>query len=73
MTTPHVTDAVLHVIKSAGFHIGETTTVNRDGSRRCVLNAVDAKTGESFTVAAGSLYEAAVELAVQIGIDLEDG
>ena len=72
MTTPHVTDAVLYVIKSAGYSLGETT-VNRDGSRRVVINAVDARTGESFTVSAGTLYEAAVELVGQVGVELEDG
>ena len=66
MTTPHVTDAVLRVVKNAGFHIGETKTLNTDGTSRCVLNAVDARTGESFTVAA-------VELVERVGIDLEDG
>ena len=73
MTTPHVTDAVLHVIKGAGYSLGETTTINHDGTTRCVINAVDARTGESFTVSAGTLYEAVVELAGQVGIELEDG
>ena len=72
MASPHVTDAVLHTIKGAGYSLGETTTVNRDGSRRVVINAVDARTGESFTVAAGTLYEAVVELAGQVGVELED-
>lgn len=36
MTTRHVTDAVLYVIKSAGYSVGETTTVNHDGTTRCV-------------------------------------
>ena len=49
---PHVTDAILHVIKGAGYSLGETTTINRDGTSRVVLNAVDARTGESFTVSA---------------------
>ena len=73
MTTPHVTDAVLHVIKGAGYSLGETTTINRDGTTSHVINAVDARTGESFTVSAGTLYEAVVELAGQVGIELGDG
>lgn len=73
MTTPHVTDAVPHVIKSAGYSLGETTPLNRDGTFRHVINAVDARTGESFTVAAGTLYDAVVELAGQVGVELEDG
>ncbi len=64
---------VIHVIKGAGYSLGETTTINRDGTTRHVVNAVDARTGESFTVSAGWLYEAVVELAEQVGIDLEDG
>ncbi len=60
-------------MKDAGFHLGETATVNRDGTTRHVINAVDARTGESFTVSAGSLYEAVVELAGQVGIELGDG
>ena len=65
--------AVLHVIKSAGYSLGETTTIQKDGTTRRVLNAVDARTGESFIVSAGTLYEAAVELAGQVGVELEDG
>ena len=49
MPSPRVTDAVLRVVKGAGFHLGETTTVNRDETTRHVINAVDARTGESFS------------------------
>ena len=45
----------------------------RKDTLRCVVNAVDAKTGESFTVTAPDEYAAVVELAKQVGIDLEDG
>ncbi len=66
ITAPHRADAVLRVIKGARYSLGETTTVNRNGTTRHVLNAVDARTGESFTVSAGTLCEAAVELAGQL-------
>ena len=59
------------VIHDAGFHIGTTTLVNpRTGETRHVINAVDAKTRESWTVQAASRYEAVVELARQVGFDM---
>ena len=74
MPTPHVTQAILDTIRDAGFHIGETVVLSLDDGHPCqVANAVDAKTGESFTVMAPTRYEAAVELAEQVGFDLEDG
>ncbi len=51
MTSPYVTTAILDTIRSAGFHVGWTSAVDvRTGELRRVVNAVDAKTGESFTV-----------------------
>ncbi len=50
-----------------------TQTAPLDGQIRSLVNAVDAKTGESFTVMAPTMYEAAVELAEQVGFDLRDG
>ncbi len=74
MTSPYVTQAMLDTIRDAGFHIGETVVLSlEDGHPRQVANAVDAKTGESFTVMAPTMYEAAAELAVQVGFDLRDG
>ncbi len=74
MTTPYVTQAILDTIRDAGFHIGETVVLSlKDGHTRQVANAVDAKTGESFTVTAPDQYAAAVELAEQVGFDLKDG
>ena len=62
-----------NVIHDAGYNIGTTTLVNpRTGETRHVVNAVDAKTRESWTVQAASRYEAVVELAQQVGFDLEE-
>ena len=73
MHSPYVTQAILDTIRDAGFHIGETVVLSlKDGHARQVANAVDAKTGESFTVMAPTMYEAAVELAEQVGFDLQD-
>ncbi len=62
-----------NVIQDAGFNVGTTTLVNpRTGETRHVVNAVDAKTRESWTVQAASRYEAVVDLAEQVGIELMD-
>ncbi len=73
MTTPHVTAALLDTIRGAGFHIGCTQAITERLEHRYVVNAIEASTGESFTVSAATEYEAAVELAGQVGIELEDG
>jgi hypothetical protein len=74
MTSPYVTTAILDTIRGAGFHVGWTSTVDvRTGELRRIVNAVDARTGESFTVSAPEEYEAIIELARQVGIELEDG
>ncbi len=71
--SPHVTLAIEHAIHGAGYNIGTTTLVNpRTGEMRHVVNVVDAKTRESWTVQAASGYEAVVELAQQVGFDLEE-
>ncbi len=70
---PPLTQVLLDTIRRAGFHIGEGVAITEDGTLRSHVNAVDAKTGESFTVMAPTMYEAAVELAEQVGLDLEGG
>ena len=71
--SPEITTAVEHCIRDAGYKIGTTTLVNpRTGETRRVVNGVDAKTGESWTVQAASRYEAVVELVQQAGFDLEE-
>jgi isoaspartyl peptidase/L-asparaginase-like protein (Ntn-hydrolase superfamily) len=73
MPSPIVTIAVLDTIRAAGSHFGECKVIRVDGKVRCLASATDAKTGESFTVTAPTEYAAAVELARQVGIELEDG
>ena len=60
-----VTKAILETIGAAGFNVNiEANSVT----------AIDQKTGERYIVRyADNLYDAVVELAQQIGIDLEDG
>ena len=48
MPTPIVTIAVLDVIRQAGFHLGECKVIMVDGKVRCLVDATDAETGESF-------------------------
>ncbi len=73
MSTPVVTAAIIDAIKAAGYHVGWTTTVDlQTRELQRVVNAVDARTGESWTVRAPSEYEAAFELARQVGFDFED-
>ena len=69
----HVAHAILDTIKSAGYHVGHFTATDRMGDTVAHADAIDAKTGERFAVNAGTLYEAAAELAEQVGFDLMDG
>ena len=73
MPSPIVTVAVLDTIRDAGFHLGEARALMWYGSVRSLVSATDARTGEAFTVTAPTEYETAVELAQQVGIELEDG
>jgi ribosomal protein S12 methylthiotransferase accessory factor YcaO len=57
---------------AAGFHVGWTQAITERFEHRYVVNAIDASTGESFTVAGPDEYDALVELAQQVGIELED-
>lgn len=70
----HVTEAVFAVIKPVGYHIGSVKIARLpSGEPAYVVNVIDAKTGERWTTTAATEYEAAVELAQQVGIELEDG
>ena len=66
--TTEVIKAVVETIGDNGYCV-EIGYVDR----LPVVVAVDLKTGERFVVRGGALYETVVELAVQIGIDLDDG
>ncbi len=73
MVSPIVTQAVMRVIKQAGFHFGECRIVMIDGQVRSVVTATDAQTGESFSVTAPDQYTAAVKLGEQAGLKIMDG
>lgn len=63
------TKALIEVIGDSGY----TVMVGADSDGNSVIEATDEKSGEHFVVRAATLYKAVVELAEQIGIDLEDG
>ncbi len=63
-----VTKALIQTIGGAGYVV---STRNDDG--RHAVEAKDTSTGEIFVVRADTLYDAAVELAQQVGVELEDG
>ena len=63
-----VTKAVIETIGDNGYcvEIGYVDALP-------VVVAADLKTGERFVVRGSDLYETVVELAQQVGIELEDG
>ena len=65
-----VTDAILKSIHAAGYSIG-TCCVWTPKGLRYVVTARDAKTDERWSVTAIREYDAACELAVLVGFDLE--
>ncbi len=73
MHSPIATNVISDTIHKAGSHIGESVAIMEDGRLRSHVNAIDAKTGESFTVTAPDQYTAVGELAEHVGFDLEDG
>ena len=62
-----LTKAILETIGVAGYAV----SIGADNGLP-VVEAIDNKTGERFVVR-GELDEAAVELAEQVGVELEDG
>ena len=63
------TKALIETIGDAGYSV----MTGADSSGNSVAEATDKTTGETFVVRADALYTAVVELAQQVGIDLEDG
>ena len=63
-----VTKAVIETIGAAGFAV----ELGAEGGQE-VAEAVNEETDERFVVRGDDLYETVVELAVQCGIELEDG
>ena len=73
MPTPIVTNALIDTIKGAGFNVGFAQLYDLV-TRRHVwhIDATDTESGERWIVHADTLYEAAVELAERVGIELMD-
>ena len=63
------TKAIIESIDGCGY----TVMMGADSDRNSVVEATDTKTGERYIVRADDLYTAVVELAQQVGIELEDG
>ncbi len=63
------TTALIETISNAGYSL--MTGADSDGNS--VVEATDERTGEKFVVRGDDLYTAVVELAQQVGLDLEDG
>ena len=67
--TPYMADILLDLIHRDGFSTGEATAFD---SRCGLVWIIDAsKDGECWVVTAPSRYEAAVELMIMLGWDLE--
>ncbi len=62
------TEALIEVIGDSGFTVQLHAADGQD-----LIEAVDQRTGEAFVVRGDDLYTAVVELARQVGIELEDG
>lgn len=63
------TKALVEVISDAGYVV----MIGADSNGNRVVEATDEKTGERFVVRGDNLYATVVELAQQVGIELEDG
>lgn len=61
--------ALIETVGATGYAL----MVGADSDGNKVVEATDKETGERFVVTADDLYMAAVELAQQAGIDLENG
>ena len=59
-----VTKSLIEVIGDSGYDIMIGNNV---------IEAIDQKTGERFIIRCSNLYDGSVELAEQVGIELEDG
>ena len=63
------TKAPIETIGTAGYVV----SIEADRDKNMIVETVNQSTSEVFVVRAAELYPAAVELAVQVGIELEDG
>ena len=62
------TKALIETIGDSGFTVQLGASMGQH-----VIEAVNQRTGEAFVVRGDDLYLAVVELAQQVGIELEDG
>lgn len=69
-----VSAALIHVIKNAGFNVGEAKFIrlDRQGELVAHIDATNTTTGERWSVQAPTEYEAGIELARQVGIEIEE-
>ena len=71
--TAHVADAILREIRRDGFSVGEHKLLDPvTGAISHHVDAADAKMGETWSVNAPTAYQAAFELARQIGWDFKE-
>jgi hypothetical protein len=70
--TPHVIAAVLDVIRQAGHNLGVVKVVTTDGRFVWHVDATCNARGERWIVQAEDEYEALIELAQQVGMELEE-
>ena len=63
-----MTKALIETIGAAGFAVQLSASEGHH-----VVEAVNKETGEQFVVRGEDLYATVVELAGQVGLDLEDG
>ena len=62
-----MTKAIIATIAGAGYVVRVA-----DGTAQPVVETIDRASGERFVVRGDDLYATVAELAVQVGIDLED-
>jgi len=68
-----LSEHIMSVIHDAGYSTGTTSVLKLDtGELVAHVNAIHPKTMESWSVIAPTEYQAAVELAVQLGFELEE-
>lgn len=71
--SPHLTTASQDTIRAAGFNLGTAKVLKLpSGELAYHIDATDTTTGEKWAVHAPTEYTATVELAVQLGFELEE-
>lgn len=71
--SPQLTAVLQDAIRAAGYSIGTAKVIKLpSGEPAYHIDATSPSTGERWTVHAPTEYAATVELAVQIGFDLEE-